>query len=82
MQWDSFSWFGFRDVKDNGELNPMPNQVDSTDLISILETVSIKTLEPPVNGRRGDSLGILHTQVPDLEIVEAEKRAYFQKLAS
>ena len=70
MRWDSFSWFGFRDVKDNGELNPMPDQVDSTDLISILETVLIEALEPPVNGRRGDSLGSQYQQVQDPDIVK------------
>lgn len=80
MQWDNFSWFGFRDVKDNGELSPMPNQVDSTDLISILEAVLIEAREPPVNGRRGDFLGIPYKQVPDPEIAREQSHSFLQNL--
>ena len=80
MRWDSFSWFGFRDVKDNGELNPMPDQVDSAHLISILEAVLIEALEPPINDRRGDFLGIQYKQVPDHEIAKEQSRSFLQDL--
>lgn len=59
MRWDRFSWFGFCGVDEkSGELRSMPDQVDSAHLISILEAVLIEALEPPVNGRRGDYLGL------------------------
>lgn len=81
-RWDCFSWFGFRDVEDDGKLKPMPAQVKSNRLIDILEAVLIEALEPPINGRRGDHLGTEYNQVTDPEIVETERRAHFQRLAS
>lgn len=80
VRWDRFSWFGFCDVNESDELEPMPNQVDSTDLISILEAVLIEALEPPVNGRRGDFLGIPYKQVPDPEIAKEQSHSFFQNL--
>lgn len=81
-RWDRFSWFGFRNVKASGQLEDYAPQVDSNRLIGILEAVLIEALQPPVNSKRGDFMGILYTQVTDPEIVEKEKRAHFQKLAS
>lgn len=80
MRWDRFSWFGFRDVEDDGRLKPMPAQVDSAHLISILEAVLIEALEPPVNGRRGDFLGIPYKQVPDPEIAREQSHSFLQNL--
>lgn len=81
-RWDCFSWFGFRNVKASGQLEDYAHRVDPNRLIGILEAVLIEVLQPPVNARRGDFMGILYTQVTDPEIVEAERRAHFQRLAS
>ena len=80
MRWDRFSWFGFCDVNESDGLGPMPAQADSAHLISILEAVLIEALEPPVNGRRGDFLGIPYKQVPDPEIAKEQSRSFLQDL--
>lgn len=80
VRWDRFSWFGFCDVNESDELEPMPAQVDSAHLISILEAVLIEALEPPVNGRRGDFLGNPYKQVPDPEIAREQSHSFLQNL--
>ena len=72
-RWNQFSWFGFRDVNnDTGKLEPLPREIDTRHLITILESVLIEALEPPVNGRRGDYMGVLYEQVSDPKIQELE----------
>jgi hypothetical protein len=80
VRWDRFSWFGFREVADNGQLNAMPPDVDPAHLVSILESVLIEALEPPVNGRRGDFLGLQYEQVPDPIIAQQQSKAFLQSL--
>ena len=72
-RWNRFSWFGLRDVNDEtGELEPLPSEIDTDHFVAILESVLIEALEPPVNGQRGDYMGILYEQVVDPEIQEKE----------
>ena len=72
-RWNRFSWFGFRDVNDEtGKLEPLPGEIDARHLVTILESVLIEALEPPVNGRRGDYMGVLYEQVPDPKIRERD----------
>lgn len=81
VRWNKFSWFGFRGVEDKtGKLTVMPTKVDPKHLISILESVLIEALEPPVNGRRGDYLGIQYEQVPDPDIAKNQSRAFLRSL--
>lgn len=65
FRWDRFSWFGLRPVNEDGTLGDIPDNVTTSDLIVILESVLIEALEPPVNGRRGDRMGELYEQVTD-----------------
>ena len=67
-RWNRFSWFGFRNVSDDNKLEDLPSEIDAQHLVTILESVLIEALEPPVNGRRGDYMGVLYEQVPDPEI--------------
>lgn len=81
VRWDRFSWFGFRGIDNHtGNLTPMPTEVGPAHLISILESVLIEALEPPVNGRRGDYLGIQYEQVPHPDIALYQSRAFLQSL--
>ena len=81
VRWDKFSWFGFRGIDgQTGNLTAMPTEVDPAHLISILESVLIEALEPPVNGRRGDFLGIQYEQVPHPDIALQQSRAFLQSL--
>ena len=81
FRWDRFSWFGFRPVNEDGTLEDVPNNVTSSDLFSILESVLIEALEPPVNGRRGDRMGELYEQVTDHRIEEQQALLLVQTLA-
>ena len=77
-RWDKFSWFGFRGVDDEtGNLTAMPTEVDPKHFISILESVLIEALAPPVNGRGGDHMGLLYKQVTHPEIVKDQKLELF-----
>ena len=67
-RWNRFSWFGFRNVSNDNTLKPLPREIDTQHLVTILESVLIEALEPPVNGRRGDYMGVLYEQVADPEI--------------
>ena len=72
-RWNQFSWFGFRDVNETtGKLEPLPSEMETRHLVTIIESVLIEALEPPVNGRRGDYMGVLYEQVPDPMIQEQE----------
>lgn len=81
VRWDKFSWFGFRDIDgEKNEMKPMPAEIEPANLINILESVLIEALEPPVNGRRGDYLGVQYEQVPDPTIATQQSRAFLQSL--
>ena len=80
LRWDRFSWFGFRSVDKNGELNEPRNDFILKHVVSILEAVLIETLEPPVNGQRGEYMGELYVQVPDSEIAQRQSREFLQNL--
>lgn len=52
-RWDSFSWFGFRAVKQDGSLGEAPNGVNLNDLIDVMETIFIEALMPRLNMQTG-----------------------------
>ncbi len=79
-RWDKFSWFGFCNVSDNGELGHSRKEFDLRRLIRILEAVLIEALEPPVNAQRGELMGVLYEQVPDSEIAQQLSREFLQNL--
>ena len=54
-RWDRFSWFGVRNVNENGTLGavPMPSrQVRAPDVISTLESVLTRVTAPSLNHQR------------------------------
>lgn len=54
-RWDRFTWLGFLEVGNKGELSePSVKVYSSESLISTVEAVLIETLEPPRNKRGGD----------------------------
>ena len=53
-RWDTFSWFGFKPVNENGELLPTPESATIGDVIDILEAILIEGLMPRLNMRSGD----------------------------
>lgn len=67
-RWDGFSWFGLRDVDEDGKLSPLDSELSTEDVITVIESVLIEALEPPINGRRGDRMGALYEQVIDPRI--------------
>ena len=80
LRWDRFSWFGFRKVDEKGELNEPRDDFNLKHVVSILEAVLIESLEPPVNGQRGEFMGDLYEQVPNSEIAQRQSREFLQNL--
>lgn len=72
-RWDRFSWFGLCPVSNEGELEDVPEELETDLLITILESVLIETHLPPFNDKKGDLMGALYEQVIDPEI--AKERA-------
>jgi len=65
-RWNRFSWFGFRGVKENGELQEIPDNYELQDIISAMESILIESFEPPQNRKQGDGFrGIEYIQAED-----------------
>lgn len=84
-RWNRFSWFGLRNVTDEGKLVEVPIKVTLPSLIATLEALLIEALEPPQNRKRGDDFSVMeYIQDLDPEIKERELqntlRAIEQKL--
>jgi len=84
-RWNRFSWFGFHDVTDEGNLREMPLKASLATLVATLEALLIESLEPPQNRKRGDDFSAIeYIQDVDPELKEREiqntLRAIEQKL--
>lgn len=84
-RWNRFSWFGFHDVTDEGDLREMPLRASLATLVATLEALLIESLEPPQNRKRGDDFSAIeYIQDVDPELKEREiqntLRAIEQKL--
>lgn len=69
-RWDRFSWFGLRNVRENGSLSEPSTAWTQNVVIETLEALLIESLEPPLNRRRGDNLSAieyLQSVDPDIE---------------
>lgn len=51
LRWDRFSWFGLREVRDDGSLSPVQANYDSESVVDALEGVLMETFEPYQNRR-------------------------------
>ena len=68
-RWNRFSWFGLREVRENGTLNKEIPDTNSEDLIRAMEAILIEAVEPRQNRKRGDDFsGIEFIQEIDPEI--------------
>lgn len=84
-RWNRFSWFGFHDVTDEGNLREIPLRTSLAALVATLEALLIESLEPPQNRKRGDDFSAIeYIQDVDPELKERELqntlRAIEQKL--
>ena len=78
-RWDRFSWFGFRQVNENGTLSDEIATIDTRMMITILEAVMIEAFIPPLNDKGGDLMGTLYRQVEDDALVK-EREAEFRRM--
>ena len=69
-RWDRFSWFGFRQVKEDGTLSDEIATIDTRMMITILEAVMIEAFIPPLNDKGGDLMGTMYRQIEDPSLVE------------
>lgn len=52
-RWDTFSWFGFRPVDENGNLLAAPTSGDLAGMIDVVEAMFIEALMPRLNMQTG-----------------------------
>jgi len=72
-RWNRFSWFGVRDVNDNGALGEVEKNFSYERLLETFEAVLIEVLEPPLNRKRGDGFSAIeYLQVTDPNIEREE----------
>ena len=57
-RWERFSWFGLRQMNDDGKLGPPVEDVNATvsDVLNHMEAILLAAAEPPLN-RKGGSFG-------------------------
>lgn len=80
-RWNRFSWFGLRDVTDEGKLIEVPLKVALPSLIATLEALLIEALEPPQNRKRGDDFSVMeYIQDVDPEIKERELQSTLRSI--
>ncbi len=72
-RWDEFSWFGFRQVNENGSLSSKSENFTTSMLVTVLESVMIEALLPPLNDRGGDLMGTMYRQVEDDELIRRQE---------
>ena len=72
-RWDTFSWFGFRPVDDNGQLQQAPENANLKDVIDLVEGILIEGIMPRLNMRRGEGIKVweanLYNQVEDPQLI-------------
>jgi hypothetical protein len=80
-RWTRFSWFGVRPVHDDGSLGDPVQTIDSSELISVIESLLIEALEPPQNRRRGDGFtAVEFMQAEDPAIKQAQLQEFFARV--
>ena len=81
-RWDRFSWFGLRNVADNGELSDRKVPWSQEVVVETMEALLIESLEPPLNRRRGDNFSAAeYLQASDPQVEGAKKKALVAELS-
>ena len=80
-RWDQFSWFGFREISENGTLSNENVDFSTSILITVLESVMIEAFIPPLNDRGGELLGTMYSQVEDPVLVNKREAEFLDTLA-
>jgi hypothetical protein len=80
-RWDRFSWFGLRDVGQDGKLAEPSVAWTHLVVIETLEALLIESLEPPLNRKRGDNFAAVeYLQNDDPEIEGQRKKQLLAEL--
>ncbi len=80
-RWDRFSWFGLRDVSENGVLSDAHVVWGQEVMIKTMEAILLESLEPPLNRRGGDGLtGKEYVQVPEPQFEKERRKALFEQI--
>ena len=56
VYWDSFSWFGFKPVSEDGQLQRTPENATFKSVVSLIEAIFIETLLPRLNQQSGEGM--------------------------
>lgn len=80
-RWDRFSWFGIREVNDDGSLGDKVVPWTPEVVIETMEALLIESLEPPLNRKRGDNFSAIEfIQVTDPQLEKVQKQALLDEL--
>ena len=63
--WERFSWFGIRQVNEDGEIVDGPEFASKSVVSELIEAVLIETLHPAFNKQYGRHMGALYRQAID-----------------
>lgn len=56
VYWDSFSWFGFKPVSEDGQLGLPPENAEFKSVVDLIEAIFIETLLPRLNQNSGEGM--------------------------
>ena len=62
-RWETFSWFGFRQVLSSRKLGKPANNVERKHMIEIIEAILIETILPALNRKFGHRMGKKYDQM-------------------
>ena len=75
-KWERFSWFGIRQVDQEGNLVLDGRESASSEVLcALMEAVLIETLRPSFNQQQGNYMGTLYRQAVDPNIARARAQA-------
>ena len=77
-KWKWFSWFGIREVKEDGTMVDGPNSASKDVVTALMEAVLIEILGPSLNKNQGTYMGSLYHQATDPKIAQSEAKKLLQ----
>ena len=79
-KWERFSWFGVRQVDDQGNMIDGPDIATKEIVVALMETLLIEVLGPALNRNQGDYLGNLYRQATDPDIAREQALEMLRKV--
>lgn len=79
-KWERFSWFGVRQVDEDGNMVDGPDNATRNTVVALMETLLIEVLGPALNKNQGDYRGNLYRQVIDPNIAREQAQEILRRV--